>query len=73
MVQTSSDSRDFPVASQGDRCPGLHRSVQIFPVVKQRRLPMVFQTMKPPQFLAGKVIDVPVVQVEQVPHVPSWR
>ena len=24
-------------------------------------------------FLVGKVIDVPVVQVEQVPLVPSWR
>ena len=26
-----------------------------------------------PQFLAGKVIVVPVVQVERAPHVPSWR
>ena len=34
---------------------------------------MVFQTIETPQFLVGKVIDVPVVQVEQVPLVPSWR
>ena len=43
------------------------------PVVKERRLPVVFQTMETPQFLVGNVIDVPVVQVEQVPLVPSWR
>ena len=30
---------------------------------------MVFQTIQTPQFLVGKVIDVPVVQVEQVPVV----
>ena len=26
-----------------------------------------------PQFLVVKVVDVPVVRVERVPHVPSWR
>ena len=37
-----------------------------FPVVAQRRLPMVFVTIVSPQFLVGKVIDVPVVQVVRV-------
>ena len=34
---------------------------------------MAFQTLESPQFLVGKVIDIPVVQVEQVLLVPSWR
>ena len=46
------------------------------PVVTLRQIHMV-QTVQHiteiPQFLVGKVIDVPVVQVERAPHVPSWR
>ena len=63
-----------------DRCTCCARFVQVslvqvvnIPVVKQRRLPMVYQTRETSQFLVGKVIDVPVVQVEQVPLMPSWR
>ena len=37
-----------------------------FPVVAQRRLPMVFLTIESPQFPVGKVIDVPVVKVVRV-------
>ena len=47
--------------------------VVYFHVVAQRRLPMVFHTIESPQFTVGKVIDFPVVLVEQVPLVPSWR
>ena len=37
-----------------------------FPVVAQRRLPMVFETIESPQFPVGTVIDVPVVMVVRV-------
>ena len=47
----------------------LCKIVQIFPVVVQMPFPMV-QTVRR-QFVFDKVIDVPVVQVERDPQVPS--
>ena len=47
-----------------------------FPVVVQRSFPKVQTvclTLVFPQFVLGKVIVVPVVQVERDPLVPSWR
>ena len=60
----SSDHRDSPGASYGDRCPCL-QVVQIFPVVAHRHIPMVqipLRTTEIPQLL-DMVVDAPVFQV----------
>ena len=51
------------------------RSSKFFniPVVAQRLFPMVSETMEVPQLLVDKVVDVPVMLVVRLPHVPSWR
>ena len=43
------------------------------PVVAQMRLPMVLRTIEFSQLLVDTVVDLPGVQVERVPQVPSWR
>ena len=47
--------------------------VQDIPIVTQRQIPMVWVTLEIPQLLFDKVVHVPVVQVEPVPHMPAWR
>ena len=53
--------------------PRTSRDVVNIPVLAQRQFPMVLRTIEIPQFHFDKVIGVRVVQVEQVPLVPSWR
>ena len=47
--------------------------VQDIPVEMQRLIPMVSLTMEIAQLLFDVVVHVPVVQVERVPQVLSWR
>ena len=57
---------------QGGRCP--LEVVDILVTPRQIKWSRLFSTSwRFTSFLVGKVIDVPVVQVERLPHVPSWR
>ena len=59
----------FPLSSAA-----VHQVRRHIPVVVQRLIPMVLVIMGIPQLqFIDKVIDVPGVQVERVPQVPSWR
>ena len=68
-----SDHRFSPVTVQDGRRPCL-QVVQIsLSWCRCRMVQTVRRTMVFPQFVLDKVIVVPVVRVERVPHVPSWR
>ena len=63
------DHRDSPVAiGHGGQCS--YFAGRLFPVVAQRRLPMVFQTIETPQLPLDTVVDVPVFLVVRVPQLP---
>ena len=77
--------RFFPVVHMpvvcNDRCALLRSSVaahqqgRLYPVVAQSLIPMfsVQEDHRDSPVTVHMVIDVPVVVVEQVPLVPSWR
>ena len=64
-------SRLFSGSWRLPSCPVIRWSMSS--VVTQRQIPMVMVTMKIPQLLFDKVVHVPVVQVERVPHMLAWR
>ena len=76
MVQILCQTIDIPQLLTRWSMSLLCKIVQIFPVVVQMPFLMVQtvrRTMEFPQFVFHKGIDVPVVQVERDPQVPSWR